>query len=62
MIYGQSGNSAFPVVEENEEVAFFETYEEAFETAEDHFACQMLGYEIFSMYEGVHWIKKLNLT
>jgi len=43
---------ATPIVDENEDVIFFETMEEAKEVAKNHLACQAFGYEIFELGMG----------
>ena len=52
MMYNQK-EGAMPIVDEDENVYFFETIEEAREMAEDHYFCQNLGYEIFELETGI---------
>ena len=53
MMYAQQEEHAVPLIEEDENVAFYETYREAYEIAENHPYAKALGYEIFCMGEGI---------
>jgi hypothetical protein len=52
MMYSQDGSTAMPIIEENGDVTFFETEEEARELAKEHHFCFNFGYEIFEMGTG----------
>lgn len=52
MLNWQNGRGAMPLVEDNDDVAFYATLEEAREAAENHDACRAFGYEIFERGTG----------
>lgn len=57
MLYNPSGEHAFPLVTGDDvfgcgDVAFFETFEEADEIAQNHSYAQAFGYVIHNMEEG----------
>ena len=47
MINSQNNEYIIPMTDNNNEVALFETYNEAKEIADDHPMCDAFGYEIF---------------
>jgi hypothetical protein len=49
MMYSQSGKSAMPMVDDFEDVLFFETEQEARTCANEHDFCKALGFEVFDM-------------
>jgi hypothetical protein len=51
MMYNQK-EGAIPIIDENQNVVFFETEEEARKAVKDHYFCQQLGYEIFELGMG----------
>lgn len=53
MMYWQNGKFATPIMNGDEDVAFFSTEMEARRVAENHEACQAFGYEIFEMGTGL---------
>lgn len=52
MMYTQDGKLAMPITEENENVKFFASAQEARVCAFDHIYCKAFGFEIFNMNEG----------
>lgn len=54
MMYNQAGTRAMPITEGDDgDVAFYSSYKEAFDVAENHTFCKAFGYEIFDMTDGL---------
>jgi hypothetical protein len=49
MLYNQNGEGAQPMLDEDDEVAFFATREEALDAGSASKYAQAIGYEIFDM-------------
>ncbi len=47
MISNQRGDYIMPMIDDNEEVLLFATFELAEAMAKDHMMCEAFGYEIF---------------
>lgn len=47
MISNQRGNSIMPMIDDEEDVLLFPTFELAEAVAKDHMMCEAFGYEIF---------------
>lgn len=52
MLNSQNGQWIFPIVDEEDDVMLFETFDDAKKLADDHMACQAFGYEIFERGDG----------
>lgn len=50
MMYNQKGNTAMPIVNEDDEVMFYETEEIAREKMKNHPFASRFGYEIYEIY------------
>ncbi len=52
MLSSQNGDYIQPIIDEEEDVLLYPTYEIAKSLAEDHPACEAFGYEIFERGTG----------
>ncbi len=52
MISNQRGDYIFPMIDDNEDVVLFSTFELADAKAKDHMMCEAFGYEIFCRGQG----------
>lgn len=53
MLYKQNGDGAMPIVDENEDVMFYESEDEAIEAMTGHMSAEAFGYEIFKLGTGI---------
>jgi len=52
MMNSQDGKKIMPIIDEEDEVCLYETYDEAKQLADNHHAASHFGYEIFERGNG----------
>lgn len=55
MMYNQKSTTAYPILDEDDNVAFWKTEEKAHEDMKDHPYASVFGYKVFEMGTGSSW-------